>query len=421
MKILENINFLLGIVFALCYAYQILYVLVPFLKKAKPRKPATLHNIGVLISARNEADVIGQLLDSIQRQDYPAENLRVFVVADNCTDDTAKIAQEKGAVVYERSDSIKVGKGYALSYLLGRIHRDFGLESIDAFLVLDADNVLEPNYITEMNHTYSDGYRILTSYRNSKNYGTNWISAGYALWFLREAKYLNNSRMILGTSCAVSGTGFLFAREILEERGGWNYFLLTEDIEFTCDSIARGEKIGYCGGAMLYDEQPVTFRQSWNQRLRWAKGFLQVMRRHGGALFRGIFSGNFTSCYDMFMTICPAYVISAASVIMNTVGVAVGLMGGLDVGSLLGSLLQNAVVGYLLLFFVGMITTITEWNNIHCTTGKKLLYIFTFPLFMFTYIPISVAAFFKKVEWAPIKHSYSITVDEIKQGTHSTN
>ena len=116
-----------------------------------------------------------------------------------------------------------------------------------------------------MNKTFSKGYRIITSYRNSKNFGTNWISAGYSLWFLREAKFLNNARMMLGTSCAVSGTGFLVSSEVIRERGGWNYHLLTEDIEFTVDTVIRGETIGYCAGAMLYDEQPTRFDQSWNQ------------------------------------------------------------------------------------------------------------------------------------------------------------
>lgn len=417
MKFLENINLIIGIFFILCYAYQAFYILVPFIIKRKPHKETVIHHIAVLISARNEADVIGHLLDSIALQDYSKDHLKVFVVADNCTDETAAIARQKGAVVYERFNTKKVGKGYALSYLLQHIDRDFGLKTIDAFIVLDADNVLEPNYVTEMNKTYSDGYRITTSYRNSKNYGTNWISAGYALWFLREAKYLNNSRMLLGTSCAVSGTGFLFAREILEERHGWNYHLLTEDIEFTCDSIVRGERIGYCAGAVLYDEQPVTFAQSWNQRMRWAKGFLQVMRKHGDSLFKGIFSKRFSSCYDMFMTICPAYSIVTASIALNILGVIYGIMGDLDVNHLLHGLVQNLVVGYIMLFLAGSITTITEWKNIHCSGRKKLLYVFTFPFFMFTYIPISVAVFFKKVEWSPIKHSHSFTVEQIKQGS----
>ena len=132
-----------------------------------------------------------------------------------------------------------------------------------------------------MNKVFDSGYKVITSYRNSKNYDSNWISAGYSLWFLREAKYLNNSRMQLGTSCAISGTGFLVSAEIIRNNGGWIHHLLTEDIEFTVDSVIHGVKIGYAANAILYDEQPTLFRQSYNQRLRWAKGFYQVFAKYG--------------------------------------------------------------------------------------------------------------------------------------------
>ena len=202
------------------------------------------HRIAVLIAARNEQSVIGNLIDSVKAQDYPTELVDVFVVADNCTDLTGSVAGAHGANVYFRNDQTQVGKGYALQYLLHCIEEDFA--PYDGYLVLDADNVLSPNYITEINKTFSDGYQIVTSYRNSKNYGDNWISAGYALWFLRESRYLNGARCRLGSSCAVSGTGFLFSRRILEKCGGWNFFLLTEDIQFTIANVIRGEKVGYC-------------------------------------------------------------------------------------------------------------------------------------------------------------------------------
>ncbi len=414
MKFFENINLIFGIFFLLCYSYQIFYIFVPFFKKKKEQKDAPLHNIGVLISARNEEAVIGQLISSINSQDYPKEHLKIFVAADNCTDKTACIARKKGAVVYERFNTEKVGKGYALDFLLENINRDFGIKSIDAFIVLDADNLLEPNYITEMNKTYSSGYRILTSYRNSKNYGKNWISSGYALWFLRESKYLNNSRMLLGTSCAISGTGFLVDRTLLEERGGWGCHLLTEDIEFTCDNIAKGEIIGYCDAAVLYDEQPTTFEQSWKQRMRWAKGFLQVLKNYSGRLFKGIFSKKFTSCFDMFMTIAPAYTIISLSLFFNILAVVIGLLLGADISPLILGLLYNLLSGYLMLFFAGLITAVTERKSIHCSALRKILSVFTFPIFMYTYVPISVAVFFKNVEWTPIKHECSVNLEDIK-------
>ena len=206
------------------------------------------HRIAVLIAARNEENVIGQLLDSIHAQkNYPMDHVDIYVGADNCTDDTARVARERGAIVFERHDTVHVGKGYVLNEMLKRIKRP-GRKHYDAYLVLDADNILDPNFISEIEKVYSSGYEIVTCYRNSKNYGDNWISAGYALWFLREAQYLNNARMRLGSSCAVSGTGFLFSDGVLEACGGWNFFLLTEDIEFTIDNVVRGEKVGYAAG-----------------------------------------------------------------------------------------------------------------------------------------------------------------------------
>lgn len=210
-----------------------------------------------MIAARNEAAVIGNLIDSLKRQTYPAERIAIYVVADNCTDRTADVAHEHGAKVVRRFDRNRIGKGFALHYLLRRIKKQY-----DAYLVFDADNVVDPNYIREINKAFSDGYDIVTSYRNSKNYGDNWISAGYGLWFLREAQYLNRPRALLGASCGVSGTGFLFSRRILEQCGGRNFFLLTEDIEFTAHNIIGGEKIGYCPTAVFYDEQPTGFRPS---------------------------------------------------------------------------------------------------------------------------------------------------------------
>ena len=396
-RIVEGISFfnlIVGAIFLVCYFYQFVYVIVPFVKKSKPHKAEKIHNIAILISARNERNVIGQLLDSIKAQDYPKENLRVFIVADNCTDDTAQISREHGAIVYERNNLEQVGKGYALDFLLTNIDKDYGLDCIDAFIVLDADNILDPHYVRAMNQTYCDGYNVTTSYRNSKNYDDNWLSAAYALWFMREARFLNNSRCLLGTSCAVSGTGFLFSRELIQKFGGWKYFLLTEDIEFTVDCIVAGEKVGYCEEAMLYDEQPVTFKQSWRQRLRWSKGFLQVWGKYGKKLVGGIVSGNY-SCYDMMMTVCPAYLISVASIILEFL--------------ILGALGQ----AYALFFVMALLTLITEWKRIHCKGYKKIFYLFFFPIFLITYMPIALVALFSKVEWKPIEHTRSVTVEEI--------
>lgn len=402
--------------FFICYFYQFVYMAVSLFHKEIPHKPEILHRIAVLIAARNEQAVIGNLLDSLHAQNYPEQYFDIYVGADNCTDDTAAIAKAHGAIVFERSNLYQIGKGYVLNHLLKRIAQSG--KKYDAYLVLDADNVLESDFVREINRTFSDGYDIVTSYRNSKNYGDNWISAGYALWALREARYLNAARMAVGASGAVSGTGFLFSDRILQKCGGWNFYLLTEDIEFTVDNIVRGEKIGYAAKAVLYDEQPTRFTQSWHQRLRWSKGYLQVFKKYGRRLFCGIFHGSF-SCYDMMMTIMPAAVLTLSSIIVNFSAAICRLITADPLDALGCFLLQTANGLYVMLLVLGIVTTVSEWHNIHCHTWKKILYTFTFPLFMLTYIPICIAALFSKVNWTPIRHEQSLTLEQIKDGWYS--
>ena len=413
METIKLINFIIATVFFVCYSYQFAYILVPYLKKEKPHKPAELHRYAVLISARNEELVIGNLLDSISAQDYPSRLVRVFVVADNCTDETAKVARAHGAIVYERFNDKLVGKGYALEYLLDRIGEEYG-DVFDAYMVFDADNLLSEDYIRCMNETFSDGYRIITSYRNSKNYGDNWISAGYALWFLREAKYLNNARYLLGTSCAVSGTGFMFSREILKSCGGWPFHLLVEDIEFTIHNVVSGEKVGYCPRAVLYDEQPTKFSQSWKQRMRWARGYIQILRKYGGDLLHGIFAKRSFSCFDMTMNIAPAVILSFLGIIINVGAAVYSVLNGGGTDVLLQSFGQLILNTCLMMFIIGAITTISEWKNIYCSAPKKILYAFTFPLFMLTYLPICIVALFRPVKWEPIVHDRERTLREVR-------
>ncbi|HIY08691.1 MAG TPA: glycosyltransferase family 2 protein [Firmicutes bacterium] len=418
LSFINAFNLSLFILFTVLYSYQIFYAFVALFHKVRPTPPASRnHRYAVLIAARNESSVIAELIDSIQKQKYPKELLDIFVVADNCTDNTADVARRAGAIVYERHNTVQVGKGYALDYILKLIAQDYGEDAYEGFFVFDADNLLDENYVAEMNKLFDRGYRVLTSYRNSKNYDSNWLSAGYSLWFLREAKYLNNPRMILGTSCAISGTGFLVHNDIIKKNHGWKHHLLTEDIEFSIDSVIQGEKIGYCGTAKVYDEQPRTWEQSWNQRLRWSKGFYQVFARYGGRLVKGFVKEHRFGCYDMFMTIAPALFISLASVLVNSVFLLCSVMEWYVIPEMIPTTTMAIATSicnfYLVLYAFGLLTTLTEWKEIDTTPLKKILYTFTFPIFIFTYVPISIVALFRKIEWKPITHSVCKSIEEV--------
>lgn len=421
LHFIEGFNLLIFALFTVFYAYQLFYVVAALWhdrKRVPTPEAKKLHKFAAVISARNESAVIGELVHSIKKQNYPAELLDVFVIADNCTDNTAAVAERAGAIVFERFNRQQVGKGYALDYAFQRIEKEYGQAQYEGYFIFDADNLLDANYVAEMNKVFDNGYRVITSYRNSKNFDSNWISAGSALWFLREAKFLNNSRMILGTNCAVSGTGFLVASDVIRARGGWKYHLLTEDIQFSIDCACEGERVVYCSTAMLYDEQPVTFEQSWNQRLRWSKGFYQVFAHYGKKLLGGVLKRRSFSCYDMLMTVAPAMLLTLASVAVNafffvsamlSTPVAVGLM-----KVTLYSILSSFGGFYLTLLFFATVTVITEWKRINTTTARKILYTFTFPLFIFTYIPIAIVALFRKIEWKPIAHTISKSIEEFQ-------
>lgn len=417
VSVLKFINFILFLFFTLFYSYQLIYVFVSLFGRKRTFTAAKDNRYAILIAARNESLVIGELIDSIKKQNYPSKLCDIYVIADNCTDDTAAIAEISGATVFCRKSKSHIGKGYALNFGFKKIAELGKFSQYDGFFIFDADNLLDKNYICEMNKVFDSGYKIVTSYRNTKNYDTNWISAGSSLWFLREAKFINEARMTLGTSCAVSGTGFLIARDIIEKNNGWKHFLLTEDIEFSVDNVIKNERIGYASEAMLFDEQPYTFRASWNQRLRWAKGFFQVFFAYGRKLFISIFKNRSFASYDMLMTITPAMILTLIGTIINSVFLILALCSSPSDSNLAAtagiSLFMTVFNFYMILLFFGAVTTISEWKKIKANTKSKILYIFTFPVFIFTYIPISFVALFKKIEWKPIRHDISKSIEEL--------
>ena len=422
ISFVDVFNFCVFLAFTICYTYQLYYVFVVLTRKPKKLAAKKNHKFAAVISARNESAVIGQLIHSIKVQNYPSELIDVFVIADNCTDNTAEVAREAGAIVFPRFNTEQVGKGYALDYGFNVIRSQYADRGYEAYFVFDADNVLDVNYFREMNKTFDNGAVASTSYRNSKNYDSNWISAGYAVWFLREAKFLNQARLTLNTSCAVSGTGFFVSAKIIERNGGWKWHLLTEDIEFSANSILEGERISYTPTAVLYDEQPVTFRDSWNQRFRWAKGFYQVFWHYGARLAKGIATnpkGSRFACYDMLMTIAPAMLLTIISIGFNGTIALLAIFGVISAGTMITSALSSmffCLFNFMLFMFIfGVLTTFTEWDNIHSTTAKKIGYLFTFPIFQLTYIPIALVALVKKASWKPIAHTISVDVEEMSQ------
>ena len=288
--IFNVINNFIGKLLPALVTYRIFYLIIGLFFTRKFKKAKKQHKYGIVIAARNEEMVIGNLIDSINKQDYPKDLLTIFVVADNCTDKTAKIARKKGCICYERFDDVHKTKGYALEYLFDKIEEDYKRDSFEGFFVFDADNLLKKDYISKMNDAFDSGEKIITSYRNIKNIDENWITMSFAVHWLRSIRQYHRARSFLRLATNIQGTGYLFSSEVVKD--GWHYVSLTEDRGLTADAVAQGYRISYQDAAEFYDEQTPKAKVAYNQKLRWSKGLLINFKESGFKLFRNIILGK---------------------------------------------------------------------------------------------------------------------------------
>lgn len=243
-------------------------------KEAENCKPEK--KFALLVAAHNEEMVVGNIVDSLKEIDYPKDLYDIFVIADNCTDKTAEIARKHGGNVHERKVPDKRGKGYALEWMFNRI---FKMETkYDAIAIFDADNLVSKNFLKEMNYKLVNGYKVVQGYIDSKNPDDSWITQSYSISFWTTNRLFQLGRANLGLSNQIGGTGFCMDTEILKKLG-WGSTCLTEDLEFTCKLVIHGHKVGWAHNAIVYDEKPLTLKQSWNQRKRWMQGFADVSSR----------------------------------------------------------------------------------------------------------------------------------------------
>ena len=224
--------------------------------------------------------------------------------------------------------------------------------------------------------------------------------------------------MILGSCCTISGSGWLVSERIVRAMHGWDFHTLTEDLQFSAFCCANRIRIAFAP-AEFYDEQPTGFAASWTQRLRWSKGFYQVLFTYIRELFAELLHGSL-SAYDMLVTLGPASIFTVISVFANGLYLIIGwlshgfLATDAELAMCRDSLISNVIGMYGVFFFMALTTVITEREHIHCSDARKLvLSVFAYPVFIISYIPINVVALFKRVEWVPTKHTMFMDFHDI--------
>lgn len=338
-NIISNVTAVFQIsVFAIMMYYFILGFAGLYRKKEKKSyKPK--NKFAMIVAAHNEEVVIGKLIESMLNQDYPKELFDIFVIADNCDDNTAKVAREYGVYVYERFNKTEKGKGYALEWLFDKIFKMNN--KYDAVAIFDADNLVSKNWCKEINSKMEEGYKVVQGYIDSKNPNDSWIATSYSIAFWTQNRMFQLARANIGLSNQIGGTGFAVNTEVLKELG-WGATCLTEDLEFTCKLILNGEKVGWAHDAIIYDEKPLTLKQSWVQRRRWMQGFTDVASRY---FFKLIKKGLKTRKF--FMLDCALYVIQPFFTLMIGISAVLSFAQS-SVGEGLNIFLISYLIGNLL-------------------------------------------------------------------------
>ena len=397
------------------WIYQVIVSLCSLVKlKDKPLKVKKDHRFMAIIPAHNEEAVVGNLIESLKNQTYNKELYDIYVIADNCTDNTAKIARDAGAIVYERFDETKKTKGYALNWFLQqKIKED---APYDAFFVFDADNIVDKNFIKNMNKKLCQGEDVVQGYRDIKNPSDNWITAGYAIFYWQMHRFYHLARYNIGLSPLLNGTGFMVKFDVIKPQG-WDTETLTEDIEFSLKRIIKGKKLGWATDAIVYDEQPTGFRQSWSQRKRKTVGHIQCIQKYKKELAIATKENKKMMNLDGLLYIVgsmPMFIITIVLLLTNFIMYNAA---SITTAELIKNLMLYLVPTFILPILVGIFAMWLDGRKIKPMAKGLLCY----PLFLLTWIFINFKCLFiRNTSWEKINHVRSIKISDVSNAKNQT-
>ncbi len=398
-------NTILKIISFFFLAYGLYYVATGVFAFIKPKKDKLVtnkkHKFSIIVAARNEEGVIGNLIDSLQKQNYDKDKYEINIIVNNSTDNTYKVCKKYKINVIKCDVPVK-NKGDVLRYTF----KKFKDKKFDAYLVFDADNVVHPDFLLHMNNSLNCGYKVAQGFRDSKNYKDNWISGSYTLFYYIQNFFFNLSRKKLNSSASINGTGFMIRKDFIDKLD-YNPVILTEDVELTTVCAINNERVDFVKDAITYDEQPTRFKVSLTQRLRWSKGNLQCWMKYHHMLFKTFIKHHNLAAVDMYLNNLAA-IVQVLSVVVALASLIERMVVTEVVFSFAG--IVGVLVSYIATIILTLFVTIYNKKSISGMLPALIL----FSLFMMSWIPINVVCLFKKnLKWHHIGHNKDINIDDI--------
>jgi cellulose synthase/poly-beta-1,6-N-acetylglucosamine synthase-like glycosyltransferase len=285
-----------SLVFCL-YGYDLVVSVAGFFHLALPPGRPGRTSFAVLICAHNEERVVAQAVRCMVTQQYDPERLRVFVVADHCSDRTAEVARAAGATVLERSGEVGRTKGYAMQWGIERI-REIG--HFDALCVIDADNYVPPDFVETISRYLDAGHVAVQGYLDTKNPTQTWVTRSIATAYHVTNRFWFRARARLGLPATLGGTGFCLAWTVVDAYP-WDPGSLADDLELTIKLILDDVPVSYAYYARTYDEKPANLRLSLRQRCRWMQGHNDVAFRWLWSVLRATLTKRRLAYFDALL------------------------------------------------------------------------------------------------------------------------
>ena len=383
-------------------------------------------HFAVLIAARNESQVIRNIFESLKEQTYDKKYYDVWVIVEEESDPTVKIAEEFGYkwFVRDRLEDGRRTKGFALQEVTDYFRR----ENIkyDAYMIFDADNVMDNNYLEVMNDLRQTGVQVGIGYRNSTNANTNWLTACSAIMFTYMNQITSRGRTILFHKATVMGTGYFIDSAVVEEAGGWIFTGMTEDIQITTYCYYHDIYMRYYPLVSFYDEQSPSYKIAHGQHLRWFFGYFErrkflkvagVSRTYHSKNFQGLMKAEFE------LGLFPFAIFNVVTFWMLVLSIVFGSLAVLygtptQYGIIFGNAGYQALMLYLCLALPAFIAVLRDGNRIGLSTKYKIIGVLTYLIYFWDF-PL---CFFdglihpsKKTTWKKVEHSGEMTSDEAKQ------
>ncbi len=414
-ELLTSVPFALVIAAGMLLLYNGYHVIVALfgLKKAVPQPDfAPKTRFAILVPARNEEAVIGQLCNSLHAMSYPKELFRIYVAPNNCTDNTEAVARRHGAHIFKAQGNI-TSKGQVLSQMVDALLKE---DAYDAVCVFDADNLVHPDFLQQMNNAVASGTQAAQAFRDSKNPGDTAVSTAGSAWWWTLSRFLNGGREALGLSALVNGSGFMVSCRLLRKMGGWHTKTMTEDYEFTALCVLHGQRVHYVPSAVIYDEQPLLFTETVKQRKRWCTGGAQSARLLLGRLLHSGLQNRSAVILDVALVyLMPILLLPSLFIGSLCSGWLVYFLLHFGTAQALFSLFFTATgIGMLALMALSLLATCLMKQTCgrvlpHTSTG--LLF---FPLYVISWVPITVYSLFKRqTVWEPIAHTRSLDMNQL--------